>query len=186
MKKRTDILTMITLVALLFLLSSSPAAAESVTLYPVANSSVNSSQPDTVFNEDNLDLIHLPSVGNLRMWPFIQFDLSSIPVNSTINSAAIYLFVAADGPSSLNMNVYRCTGAWSETSVTWNNAPAVNPEPSAENVFTVGENIYRKIDMPTLVQGWVNRDYPNNGFKIGISPISEGGHRILVDFRRQN
>jgi len=55
----------------------------------------------------------------------IEFDISSIPEGSTINSAELQLYCSlADGPER-TLVFQRINETWSETVVTWNNQPTV-------------------------------------------------------------
>jgi len=80
----------------------------------------------------------------------IQFDLSSIPSNVTINSAKLSLYYnptsAANGQAGNNTSwLQRVTSSWTEDGVTWNNQPTTT---------TVGE--------ASLAQSTTsNQDYPN-------------------------
>src|SRR3990170_1048895 len=57
-----------------------------------------------------------------------QFDLSSIPAGSTIDSATLRLYDRGTDLSSTTriMRVYRCVRNWGETTVTWNKYDGTN------------------------------------------------------------
>ena len=64
------------------------------------------------------------SFGNERSW--LKFDLSTIPVGATINSAILKLWNWKSTGASLDAAVYDVTNdTWTETGITWNNQPAL-------------------------------------------------------------
>ena len=53
---------------------------------------------------------------------YVQFDLSSIPSGSTINSAELRLYMYDAPNQNRTYRVHRVTQSWGETTITWNNA----------------------------------------------------------------
>jgi len=99
-----------------------------VTLYPSHDTFVT--EPNPNFNYSAYTLLAVGNdwtYGKARAW--LQFDLSSVPVGSTINSATLTLqsFFANNSwtyPPTLFFNLARCTdNTWTESGITWNNAP---------------------------------------------------------------
>ena len=57
---------------------------------------------------------------------FVKFDLSTIPLGSTISSATMSLYMK-DAPSeSRTLEAQRASASWVETTITWNNQPGVS------------------------------------------------------------
>ena len=54
---------------------------------------------------------------------FMKWDLSSIPVGSTIDTAVIYLYVFTANSQFTNHNCFLCDTDWDESTITWNNQP---------------------------------------------------------------
>jgi hypothetical protein len=177
---------------LLLALSANPAFAETITLNPVADSYVLSASPAT--NRGNASF--LSSFHNDfgdRAVPFLKFDLSSIPKNSSINDATFQLFVnAAAGPDPISLNILRVTEDWEENTIKWNNKPSAATASATAAITYM--HVYQSWDITGLVQGWVNETYPNYGFLIYYEgrPVSysrtfdsrEGATkpRLIVDF----
>ncbi len=56
---------------------------------------------------------------------FVRFDVSSIPVGSTITSATLTLCAERVPSGTRTYEVHRVTASWGETTLTWNNQPSV-------------------------------------------------------------
>jgi hypothetical protein len=85
---------------------------------------IDQANPDTVYNGAS------PIVGKnasgQRKDLLIKFeDVNKLPRQSAVIKATLRLY-ANSGTSGMPMQVQRITGAWSESSVTWNTAPATN------------------------------------------------------------
>ena len=58
---------------------------------------------------------------------YVRFDLSGIPSGATINQATLRLYYESyslSDPTGKFVNVHRVLGSWSESTITWNNAPS--------------------------------------------------------------
>jgi hypothetical protein len=159
---------------------------------PTVNATLTVIQPsnaDTSIMEDNPD-------GNSGDWPFvavsphgpnnkvrvlIKFDLSSIPVGSTVNEAHLQLYYYSFGtdgnnPADRTLNVYRVTEDWDEMEATWNVRKAGIPWTTPggyydDTVFSSsivpGEPGQWMIwDVKSIVKAWIEGGQPNYGFII--------------------
>lgn len=168
MKKLIGTLATVTLVALFAVWPAQIAAAETVSLNPSADTDAASAARSENFGSAP----HLNLFNNAlaRTWPFLQFDLSSIPANSSITNATFSIYVwGCLAPEESSVVVLRCTEPWGETSLTWDNKPSVSPAAAAEGVFVRETDIYQSVDVTGLVQGWISGEYPNNGFRLAFS-----------------
>jgi len=99
---------------------------------------------------------------------FIRFDLSSIPSGATIDLAKVRLYYynySYTDPVNKETLIYRVTGSWSESSITWNN------QPSYASDFTSSTNMpssYGWVEWTVTddVQGMVDGTYDNYGWCI--------------------
>src|SRR4029450_8157366 len=121
----------------------------------------------------------------------VQFDLSAIPANATINSATLNMQATQIG-GALNIDVYELQQSWTEGAAAgtagaanWTERAAGTPgtapgrtfDPTAVatiNTGTVGQHSW---DITSLVQAWVDGSKANNGVMIG-SPDG-GGNRTV-------
>jgi hypothetical protein len=95
-----------------------------------------------------------------------RFDLGLIPPGSTVLSAAFEAYLTSSaGATLVTLDVFRVTGAWTESGVTWNNQPAVAA--SAESSAAVGTvNGYKSWNVTSLAQGWVSGSLANHGLAL--------------------
>jgi len=105
----------------------------------------------------------------------IRFDLSSVPANVNITSAALSFYVLdRTNASSLEVGLYKLNRNWSEDAATYNLAAAgvpwtvpgagsdADPDPSA--VATLGGvNQTVTFDVTDLVKGWYASPDSNKG-----------------------
>jgi hypothetical protein len=108
---------------------------------------------------------------------YIKFDLANLGqvTGNNVSKATLVLYtdsVLASG----TMDVYQVNGAWSERTITWNNAPALgNQILSAVAVTKPG---YLSLDVTSTVQAWLNGTLTN----YGIALVPSSGSKILVSF----
>lgn len=129
--------------------------------------------PDFVlYNGLNYDTPH-------KYRTIIEFDLSSIPKNAKIKSAALELFynstsgICGGGQQHAgddnSFSIMRVTEEWDETTVTWHNTPDYD---SSEPVYVppseYGTQDYN-IDVTSLVQTSVNYPENSHGFLLKLN-----------------
>jgi hypothetical protein len=135
----------ILLAAVTLLWASVPALrADSLTLTPEDNDvRILSAGPNTNYHgEDFLTVYN--NGGNNVQHSLLQFDLSDIPPNQTIDFAVLTIWrdsqIWGGGDNGLPANVYRVTTPWVNTEATWNTASAGTPwtTPGGDYVGTTG------------------------------------------------
>jgi hypothetical protein len=105
---------------------------------------------------------------------FIQFDLSSIPQYSIIDSAYLWLYYDSisinpgqfsTGPGSNASLLCRVLNNWNQDSITWNNQPAItySNDVLLQQSATWNED-YLHIDVSQLVSDMVNNPSSSFGF----------------------
>jgi len=101
----------------------------------------------------------------------MQIDLSSIPDYAIITSATLYLYsnyvsgTTWTYQSGYNESyIQRATTSWTETGVTWNNQPSVSTSDQITLARSTANNQNYTVDFKNFVQGWINKEYENNGF----------------------
>ena len=95
---------------------------------------------------------------------FVRFDLSAIPVGSTVASATLTVFVGRLGtPGTLSLHTV--DAAWTEDDLNHVRRPGWGAEPVATLPIssTTPLTEYVPIDVTDAVQAWVN-GVPNHGF----------------------
>jgi hypothetical protein len=145
---------------------------------PSDDSYIDANHPTTNHgNELTLQVRPFPG-GNSR--GVLRFDLSDIPANATVTSARLYLY-EMNAKSNLVIYVYRVTGSWTESNVTWDFPWTSNggdfDTSVAHALFIPGQqDCSITIELTSLVQGWVDGTYPNYGIllnAVGPSPFIE-------------
>ena len=108
----------------------------------------------------------------------LKFDLSgAVPPGNTVINASLNLFVfRKDLPNSVlspqTVSVFANTSNFLESTVTWNNAPAINPTIYSKVVTDADVNNYISINITNVVIGWLNNSIPNYGVTlVGIENI---------------
>ncbi|MBK7850661.1 MAG: DNRLRE domain-containing protein [Bacteroidetes bacterium] len=117
----------------------------------------------------------------------IQFDFTSIPAGSTINSATLSLFanpfpINGNGTAMQGANaslIQRVTSAWDESTVTWISAPTT----TIQNEVTLAQSTsafqnYPAIDVKDLVQDMVNDPVNSHGFMLRL--INETAYATMI------
>ena len=115
--------------------------------------------------------------GNLSIQTsYIQFDLSAIPTGySGSNIAKATLRIYVDGATKAgSFNVDFVNGAWTESTITANSAPALgNTIAASVSIATTNKNDYISIDITTALQAWLNGSQANDGIAlVANSPLA--------------
>ncbi len=121
--------------------SASPA--DSFTAYPVDDATANAQHPDTTYDGLSLGVGGSGLAGSCTrtLVAYLKFDLTGLGTISTATLILRSTFATVGG--SLNMGLFGSSDdSWSETSVTWNTAPALNPlQLSSASLTPAGEGV---------------------------------------------
>jgi N-acetylneuraminic acid mutarotase len=104
----------------------------------------------------------------------LRFDMADIPASAQVVSATLrlYLVNSWDYPNrTRTVTTYRVPSAWSETSVTWSNAPQP-AESYGSAPVTAGDWRWREFDVADLVRAWHSQSQPNHGIMIRGPEVS--------------
>jgi hypothetical protein len=114
---------------------------------------------------------------------YIQFNCSSIPKGTIIESAILHLKVSASYmPGQVQLMFLNVLSPWTETTTTYNHQPSIGGSAWVDfpSSFTVG-NWYSQ-DATNAVQFWVNNPSSNFGLKIGMTDYGAGPDWAYVGF----
>jgi hypothetical protein len=98
--------------------------------------------------------------GSKPAWGLVQFTPCA-PANAAIVSASMQLRVTL-GPGARTWGAYPVSGAWTETGVNWNNAPAISTTASdAQPAGATGSTMTwsLKADVQAMVNGGANNGW---------------------------
>jgi hypothetical protein len=142
---------------------------------PVANAYTQEMHPSTVYGSgaaiNSLTLQTGANNGNV----YIQFSLAGLPVDASIQKATLQLYVNQIlGPGSFD--VYQLNSEWSQTAMTYTNAPAPGASATGNNPVAIPATAdqFILIDVTPLVQGWLNGTIPNDGLVLSMTTSSGG------------
>ena len=141
-------------------------ATQSVVLASIADADVNEAKPNKNYGSGKLMVVNSDAGGNRRV--YLRFDLSTIPVNSTIQSATLSVCAQATPKSTRTYEIHRATEDWNETSVTWNSQPAAVPAASAVSSIPASSGCMAW-SVETDVQSWTDGSAGNYGWRINDS-----------------
>src|SRR5207253_4058460 len=131
----------------------------------LADNYVDLKNPNTVQNAAGTTLIVAKKSGTDEQRTFLRFDLSGI--SGTINSAKLRLGISAEGGNALNRthDVYRVTATWTDTSINWNNQPAVaGSATNSQTVTAAGTNM--RWTVTSDVAAFVAGTFTNFGWRV--------------------
>lgn len=102
--------------------SGSCSSPGSQTVTASADSYVDQSSP-AANDGTSSDLYVMSKSGNANRRTLVRFNLPAIPAGCSLSQATLRFF-AASAVTGRTIDAYRAGGAWTETGVTWTNAPA--------------------------------------------------------------
>src|SRR5256885_1671990 len=146
--------------------------ARAVVIGALADNYVDLKNPNTVQNAAGTTLIVAKKSGTDEQRTFLRFDLSGI--SGTINSAKLRLGISAEGGSALNRNhdVYRVTATWTDTSINWNNQPAVAGSATNSQTVTAAPSLMRWT-VTSDVAGFVAGTFTNFGWRVSDPGLAQ-------------
>lgn len=99
----------------------------------------------------------------------IKFDLSSIPQSSPIIPATLYIYYfywTSNNPAGRELDLYRVTSDWDESTVTWNTQPTTEFLPTSYSIVPATTHSWMTWDVTSDVQASVDGQAINYGWKI--------------------
>jgi len=105
----------------LSLMLSNVNASETTKIYPLADSRVKHTTPNTNYGDSDILGVRWGAVCERS---FLRFSLTSIPSGSTINSAKLYLRTEHTNGGGIVTMYFVTDDTWGEFTITWNNQPS--------------------------------------------------------------
>ncbi len=105
---------------------------------------------------------------------YLQFDLTTLPVDVVITSADLKLYQhSSTGTEDFIISVFEITGNWGENTITWNNQPDYHPIPESISPVIMGDVTWLSWDISALLHGWVDGSIANHGIAlVGSTTVS--------------
>jgi hypothetical protein len=142
-------------------------APVTVQLTSVADTYVAENSTTTNFGTATTMQVQSRSGGVKNRRSLAQFDISSIPAGSTIDSASLRLCATAVPAATRTYNAHQVTAAWVETTVTWANQPTVAASATA-SATTPASASCMTWTVTADVAAWMGGT-ANNGWRISDS-----------------
>lgn len=146
MRKKTTILLCIIPLFLLGTLSAGAAIPNNMVLYPIEDAALTFNDPDqnkgTSSYLDAWEVYYGSSEEyNFGRRSYLKFDVSSIPDESTIESAVLELYLWDENDETCSVGAHICQdNSWDEIGITWNSAPTfdLTPIDVCDSIATIG------------------------------------------------
>ena len=142
-------------------------AQQTCVLEPSADSEVREQFPTTNYGT-SVSVFVAPKTAE-RMRGFLQFDTSScagLGASSTVLSGDLKLYVVNAPFEERTHELKRVAANWSETTVTWNNQPAVTNAATDSQIISTTSAVYVTFDGTVDVKAWVAGTAINNGWRV--------------------
>ena len=158
-----------------------------ITLHSTADARIAAQFPTT--NYGNLTSIGIQAYNSAgRQRSLIQFDFSSIPEGSTIDSATFSAYYysyynPSYNPAGRTYYLYRNTDSWTETGVNWDNQPGFTTSQGA-SVTMPGSYGWVNWDVTDITQSWVD-GMPNCGFVMKDGWETQGVNRVALFYSKE-
>lgn len=147
--------------------------ASTKTLNPVDDTYIDAKYPNVIYGAYSYLSINYVDFAFTQARALLKFDLSQIPSSSNINSAKVRLYQnASTGASSINLELFRLSGGWSEGSTSWSNQ-SFHTNESYSSVLSNTSSGYKEWDVTNLVKKWKDGTYSNDG--VIIMPTNFNG-----------
>jgi len=124
---------------------------------------VQNKKPGDNFGDNNYSAVG--NASNTMILFYLQFDLSSIPEEAVITEANLSLYQDDFwGTKAFVIGLYRVYEDWEESTITWDNRPAVSPQIKSTQTVSPGYRGWVTWEgLAELVEGWIKEDFHNYG-----------------------
>lgn len=124
------------------------------------------SQSNPTVNYSSSSLIYVGQLSGSNYRSILHFDISSIPINYSINSATISLYVVRNDAVSVSRQLYayRILENHDINTVNYNNEPTIYPVAEGSTTITNELGTVISIDVTNAVRNWYSGLSKNYGF----------------------
>jgi hypothetical protein len=148
----------------------SHAAANTIYLYPDADTFISSDNPDHNYGDEVVIWVGKSNSGGFEE---ARIRFSGIPAGATINSATLRLY-RYTGIGAFTLAVQSASQSWSENTLTWHTEGSKSRWPTPISTYYVSDTTgYLSVDVTTHVQEWANGTRSNYGFHLTVNKPSE-------------
>ncbi len=130
-------------------------AAAEITLYALADATINSASPTT--NYGRATSLEAQVGGRTVQGALLRFDVrNGLPANAVIESARLELYLlATDGALRVQFVASNLAEVWDESRVTWGNKPATTHPTTSPFWVSASLNQWQSWDVTPIAQAWL-------------------------------
>jgi hypothetical protein len=155
-----------------------------IQIYPSADAEVKQGAPNTNFgNATYLESRDEPTAAYDYM-SFMKFPLTQIPTGAIVEDAKLNLYVywlGANGSNTgVTSNVHLSGADWDESTLTWNNKPAVGALINTMSMTSIG---WKTLDITDEFNDW--RDGVTDNFGLRFFPSSANANRNAAWYSKE-
>jgi len=149
------------------------ATADTIDLYPAADTFIVSNQPDTNFGSNTgLMVGKLGNTGLLHA----RIRFSGIPAGASIQSAYLRLYRTM-GSGSHTLAVQSASRSWQESTLTWNTDGSTNRWTTPNSTYAMSNQTgYLSVNVTSHVQEWADGSRSNYGFHLSTDGTTGENH----------
>lgn len=96
----------------------------------------------------------IDSSGSAGRFGAVNFNLTTLPANVRIDSATLEVIKYSGAATAMNLRADRFTSSWTETGMTWNNAPAATNDGNPTTYISA--NATYSLNVTKSVQAWAD------------------------------
>jgi type II secretory pathway pseudopilin PulG len=164
-----------------------------ITLQPGSSSEdtyIEVDKPNDNYGSDNILMTDGEISGSGPIRSLLRFGLSGIPSSLDVIAAELSLYVDDDANTPPVVEAHRLLKSWVEGTggndgATWNKAdgstawnnPGTDYDPAVEGSFVASGLGWKSMYVTSLVQGWADGSFPNDGMVL-LSPPASGNNEI--------
>ena len=166
--------------AMIFLAAGNNLLADSTNLFPVADTTLRSSDPDSSYGGVSALPVGVSKPGSSYNRGLFKFDLTSLPTNAIISAVTVTFVVASDPTPAASFDLNLMYTEWSEGAATWNNSLDSTSwtagggraevdyalSPSATTSLSGGTKQFSSAQLILDVQTWMNHPELNFGWML--------------------
>lgn len=136
----------------------------SLTFQSSGTTFISQNNPTTNYSSSPLISVGQFSGSNYRS--IIQFNISSIPINYSINSANLLLYIVRNDTGSISkqLSVYRILQNYDINTVNYSNQPTIYPIAEGSTTITNELGTVISINVTSIVKNWYSGFSKNYGF----------------------
>lgn len=160
-------------------------ACSSATLAPSTDAYVAQYQPNANYGANQNLLVRSTTGGtpDQNDRTFIEFPTYGFPSTTSVLTATLRLYMSAAPTATRDYDVYRVTGNWTESTVTWNNQPAVATSATTTQPSGNKGGVWLEWNVTADVRDFVNLAQPNYGWVIKDRTESQSSTNYQATFR---